>query len=69
MVKLVARGGKIVKTRDHAKGLIDAALIWHAATFLSGQETMDTLADKGLRRAAVKYLKATQCDAAAESCG
>lgn len=59
MAKLAVKGGKIVKIRDYKKSLIDAALIWHGATFLNGQELTDSPADKQLRRAVVRYLKST----------
>lgn len=56
MKKTTRKAKKAAKTPSEL--LLEAAIIWHAATFLSGQENTDSRADKMLRRAAVLYLKA-----------
>jgi hypothetical protein len=42
-----------------AKAILDRALVWHGATVLSGQADKDSRADAYLRRACIRYLKAT----------
>lgn len=43
--------------RQLEKKLVDAAVIWHAETIISGQDARDSKADKQLRRAAARLLK------------
>lgn len=52
------QGKKAPTRRQCERQLINAALIWHAATVISGQDARDSKADKQLRRAATRLLKA-----------
>jgi hypothetical protein len=51
---------KNIKKVDTKKKVIDSAIIWHAATFLSCQDENDSSADKQLRRAVIRHLKTEQ---------
>lgn len=50
---------KKAKRPNLAKAILDRALIWHGATVLTGQCDKDSRADAYLRRACVRYLKAS----------
>jgi hypothetical protein len=45
------------RRRNPLYELRDAALVWHAATYISCQEERDSKADTMLRRACKRYLR------------
>lgn len=57
MTKKLTKPKKTRRVKSAAEQLFDAALIWHAATVLSGQCDNDSSADAYLRKKCVRYLK------------